>query len=61
MSPSRAFAYLNLGYTDYKELGPGEIVVVITPEGCTHPGQSRKGNEDLYLPLDLLWLSFLLL
>ncbi len=22
------FAYLNLGYTDYKELGPGEIVVV---------------------------------
>lgn len=26
-----AFAYLNLGYTDYKELGPGEIVVV-TPE-----------------------------
>ncbi|MBE5927272.1 MAG: amidophosphoribosyltransferase [Lachnospiraceae bacterium] len=25
------FAYLNLGYTDYKELGPGEIVVV-TPE-----------------------------
>ena len=26
-----AFAYLNLGYTDYKELGPGEIVV-ITPE-----------------------------
>ncbi len=26
-----AFAYLNLGYTDYKELGPGEIAVV-TPE-----------------------------
>ncbi len=26
-----SFAYLNLGYTDYKELGPGEIVV-ITPE-----------------------------
>ena len=27
-----SFAYLNLGYTDYKELGPGEIVY-ITPEG----------------------------
>lgn len=26
-----AFAYLNLGYTDYKELGPGEIVIM-TPE-----------------------------
>ena len=26
-----SFAYLNLGYTDYKELGPGEIVYV-TPE-----------------------------
>ena len=27
-----SFAYLNLGYTEYKELGSGEIVV-ITPEG----------------------------
>lgn len=26
-----SFAYINLGYTDYKELGPGEIVCV-TPE-----------------------------
>ena len=26
-----SFAYVNLGYTDYKELGPGEIVV-ITPD-----------------------------
>lgn len=26
-----SFAYINLGYTDYKELGPGEIVL-ITPE-----------------------------
>ncbi len=25
------FAYKNLGYTDYKELGPGEIVVM-TPK-----------------------------
>lgn len=29
-----SFAYLNLGYTDYRELGPGEIVVM-TPEGVT--------------------------
>ena len=27
----QSFAYINLGYTDYKELGPGEIVYV-TPE-----------------------------
>ena len=27
-----SFAYLNLGYTDYKELGPAEIVFM-TPEG----------------------------
>lgn len=27
------FSYLNLGYTDYKELGPAEIVY-LTPEGC---------------------------
>ncbi len=27
------FAYKNLGYTDHKELGPGEVVV-ITPENC---------------------------
>lgn len=26
-----SFAYLNLGYTDYKELGPGEVVIM-TPE-----------------------------
>lgn len=38
------FAYLNLGYEDYKELGPGEIAVV-TPEGvktlCA-PGKEMK-------------------
>ncbi len=28
-----AFAYLNLGYTDYKELGPGEVCV-LTPTEC---------------------------
>ncbi|MBO7387588.1 MAG: amidophosphoribosyltransferase [Lachnospiraceae bacterium] len=39
-----SFAYLNLGYTDVKELGPGEIVVV-TPESCitlVKPGTDMK-------------------
>lgn len=39
-----SFAYLNLGYSDYKELGPGEIVVV-TPEAVTTlslPGTEMK-------------------
>ena len=38
------FAYLNLGYVDYKELGPGEIVLV-TPEAVTTlvtPGTKMK-------------------
>ncbi len=38
------FAYLNLGYEDYKELGPGEIVVM-TPEGVktlVDPGKNMK-------------------
>ena len=38
------FAYENLGYTDYKELGPGEIVVV-TPDSCVSladPGKEMK-------------------
>lgn len=39
-----SFAYLNLGYTDYKELGPGEIVVM-TPDGVktlSQPGDNMK-------------------
>ena len=32
------FAYLNLGYRDYKELGPGEIVI-ITPEEVVQLGK----------------------
>lgn len=35
-----SFAYINLGYTDYKELGPGEIVF-ITPEGVETLVQPR--------------------
>ena len=39
-----SFAYLNLGYTADRELGPGEIVVV-TPEGVktlVQPGKNMK-------------------
>ena len=39
-----SFAYLNLGYEDCKELGPGEIVFM-TPEGVetvSHPGKEMK-------------------
>ena len=39
-----SFAYLNLGYTDYKELGPGEIAV-ITADGAktlVAPGKDMK-------------------
>ena len=39
-----SFAYLNLGYQDYKELGPGEIVY-ITPESVETlkaPGEEMK-------------------
>ena len=39
-----SFAYLNLGYRDYRELGPGEIVVM-TPEGVTtlaKPGKKMR-------------------
>ncbi len=39
-----SFAYLNLGYKDLRELGPGEIAAV-TPEGVhtlVHPGKEMK-------------------
>ncbi|MBQ9991657.1 MAG: amidophosphoribosyltransferase [Lachnospiraceae bacterium] len=38
------FAYLNLGYTDYRELGPGEIVVMTPDEVITlsQPGTEMK-------------------
>ena len=41
---SESFSYLNLGYHDYKELGPGEICI-ITQEGVQTliaPGTKRK-------------------
>ena len=39
-----SFAYLNLGYEDYRELGPGEIVVVTPDEVRTlvQPGKEMK-------------------
>ncbi len=39
-----SFAYLNLGYTEYKELGPGEIVVVTSDAVKTlvQPGEDMK-------------------
>ena len=39
-----AFAYLNLGYSEYRELGPGEIVVM-TPDGVqtlVDPGNDMR-------------------
>lgn len=36
-----SFAYINLGYTDYKELGPAEIVF-ITPEGVETVGAPQE-------------------
>ena len=39
-----SFAYINLGYTDYRELGPAEIVLV-TPDGVEQmspPGEKMK-------------------
>ena len=38
------FAYLNLGYSDFKELGPGEVVI-LTPDGpqtLIAPGKDMK-------------------
>ena len=39
-----SFAYLNLGYQDYKELGPGEIVYITPEEVKTvkEPGEEMK-------------------
>lgn len=55
-----SFAYINLGYTDYKELGPGEIVrMERRRRRGTQPGS--QGNENLFFLVGLLRLSDLLL
>ena len=48
-----SFAYLNLGYHEEKELGPGEIVVV-TPEGVK---TLVKPGEDLKICM-FLWIYY---
>ena len=48
-----SFAYLNLGYEDYKELGPGEIVAV-TPEGVE---TLQKPGSDMRI-CSFLWVYY---
>ncbi len=48
-----SFAYVNLGYTDYRELGPGEIVF-ITPEGVETVG---KPGKDMRI-CSFLWVYY---
>ena len=48
-----SFAYFNLGYQDYKELGPGEIVY-ITPEGVETVGEP---GEEMKI-CSFLWVYF---
>ena len=46
-----SFAYINLGYTDYRELGPGEIDF-ITPEGVkmlAEPGKDMRTCSFLWV------------
>ncbi len=54
-----SFAYLNLGYVEEKELGPGEIVIV-TPDSIhtlAAPGKDMK----ICTFMGVLWLSFFFL
>lgn len=53
-----SFAYQKIDYETVYELGPAEIVN-ITADGYETLGASRRRDEDLRLPLDLLWLSYL--
>ena len=48
-----SFAYINLGYTDYKELGPGEIVYM-TPESAETVSPPR---EEMKI-CSFLWLYY---
>lgn len=47
------FAYKNLGYSDYKELGPGEICI-ITPDFCT---TLMKAGEKMKM-CTFLWIYY---
>ncbi|MCQ2080481.1 MAG: amidophosphoribosyltransferase [Lachnospiraceae bacterium] len=48
-----SFAYLNLGYTEVRELGPGEIVI-ITPEEC----KTLVGPGDEMKICSFLWIYY---
>ncbi len=48
-----SFAYINLGYTDYRELGPGEIVL-ITPE---HVETLSAPREEMKI-CSFLWVYY---
>ena len=48
-----SFAYINLGYQNYKELGPGEIVV-LTPDSVT---TLAKPGEDMRI-CTFLWVYY---
>lgn len=48
-----SFAYINLGYSDYKELGPGEVVY-ITPEGVE---QMVQPQEEMKI-CSFLWVYY---
>ena len=48
-----SFAYLNLGYTNYKELGPAEIVY-ITPESC----ETVSGPQKEMKICSFLWVYY---
>jgi amidophosphoribosyltransferase len=48
-----SFAYINLGYEDYRELGPGEIVFV-TPEGAE---TIQKPGKDMRI-CSFLWVYY---
>ena len=48
-----SFAYQKLGYTDEKELGPGEIVE-ITPDGIKQLSPPGKRKRICGFPLELL-------
>ena len=58
--PFESFAFFNLGYETYRELGPGEVVF-LTPESAETLVKPRGGNEDLFLPVGILWISHLYL
>ena len=50
------FAYLNLGYSHDRELGPGEIAY-ITPEGVETRVEPPERDEDLFFPVGILRVS----